>query len=549
MNISCKLTSSLEKVFFRNFDALGNQDCGSMLKNELYSFQYAAMVQGEDWPRVYCRIEIESELSPYIRVFQVGYVPNRLPSMCEKFSDEDYLSKEPGLYPDPLYPVRDGKVELCNDQVRSFWITVEPEGKICGEFPITLRLYHQNGELLNTSTYQLKILDAALPESKLYNTCWFYGDCLAKLHQVEIGTEAYFTILEKYLAVYAKFGHNLILTPLVTPPLDTEEGKERPTNQLVDVVVEKGVYSFGFSKLNHWIDLCQKNGITYFEMTPLFTQWGAKHAPKVMATVDGEYKRIFGWDTDSTGEAYQTFLQKLLPALADFLKEKGVLSNCFFHVSDEPNEEHAEQYQKTKALMSKYVDEDHLIDALSAYLYYENGILKKPVVATNRIAEFLEKGAEKIWTYYCGVHGKAVANRFLAMPSYRNRILGYQLYKYQIEGFLQWGFNFWFTQFSRGIANPYEDSTSGGGFPGGDGFVTYPLDDHGEVICALRLYVFYEGLQDMRALELLESLTSRETVLSLLDQVKGFTDYPRNSAYILNLRETINQKIEEAIKK
>ena len=51
----------------------------------------------------------------------------------------------------------------------------------------------------------------------------------------------------------------------------------------------------------------------------------------------------------------------------------------------------------------------------------------------------------------------------------------------------------------------------------------------------------------MRALKLLESLTDRETVMQMLDDVVGFDVYPRNNEYILNLREKINEKIESII--
>ena len=141
--------------------------------------------------------------------------------------------------------------------------------------------------------------------------------------------------------------------------------------------------------------------------------------------------------------------------------------------------------------------------------------------------------------------GIDVANRFMAMPSYRNRILGYQLYKYEIEGFLQWGYNFWFKELSVGVLNPYADTTAGGAFQSGDAFVVYPLDEDGEVVCSTRLYVFHDSLQDLRALKLLESLTDRQTVVDMLGEIDKFASYPRNNAYILEMRERVNQKIKE----
>ncbi|MBQ6998879.1 MAG: DUF4091 domain-containing protein [Clostridia bacterium] len=543
-----KLTNSLEKIFFHNFDELKETVSGSMLKNEIHSFQLAGEFENTEFVTVECKVEIESELLPYISIYKIGYSVNDMPSIQIE-DDDDYITKEPGLFPDPLHKVKDGKFTLVDHQVRGLWVAVEPEGKINGIFPIKFRLFDKDGALSSELTYTLKIIDAELPKQELLNTGWFHGDCLAVLHNVEIGSEKYFEIVDKYMRVYAKFGHNMILTPVFTPPLDTAIGSERPTNQLVDVAVTDGKYSFGFEKLGHWIDLCRKNGIEYYEISHLFTQWGAKFAPKVMATVDGEYKRIFGWETEGTSDEYKTFMTEFLSELTAFLKKEGIYECCYFHVSDEPDssEEHEKRYREAKEIISAFVSEDKLFDALAEYRYYEKGIIKKPVVASNHIKKFMENGVKNLWTYYCMAQRGGVANRFLAQPSYRNRILGYQLYKYNIEGFLQWGFNFWFSKGSQSVINPYINTTGSTAWPGGDPFVVYPLDTDGNVVCSHRLYVFNDGLQDMRALKLLESLTDRETVMKMLDDVVGFDVYPRNNDYILGLREAINAKIESIV--
>lgn len=548
MTCEIKLLSSLEKVFFEQFNDLPEHTSGSMLKNELYSFQLACWGEDENYllQRLNARIKVESVLAPYIQVKRIDYVPSMLPGYGGS-GDEDYITKLPGLFPDPLQTVKDGRIELANRQARAFWISVEPKGEIVGTYPITLKIWNDNEELLAETCFMLEITDTELPELDICNTGWFHGDCIAKLHDVEVMSEEYFSIVEKYLNVYAKFGHNMILTPVFTPPLDTAIGKERPTNQLVEVHLCEGRYTFDFTNLKRWIDLCHKSGITYFEISHLFTQWGAKHAPKIMATVDGEYKKIFGWETEALAEEYKTFLHAFLPELVEFLREEGVLAHSFFHVSDEPQESDAGQYRAAKEILLSYLDDSRMIDALSDYSFYETGIITMPVVSSDHIHTYLEHGVKDLWAYYCMGQSKDVANRFMAMPSYRNRILGYQLYKYDIKGFLQWGFNFWFTQFSAGTLNPYLDTAAGGAFPSGDAFMVYPLDEDGEVVCSLRLYVFNEAMQDMRALKLLETLTDRETVLGLLEDVQGFDRYPRNSSYILELRETVNRKIREAL--
>lgn len=546
MRCEFKLLNSLEKVFFEEITNFKEHTSGSMLKNEIYSFQLAGWGEGRNLEqKMECRIQVESELEPYIQVKQIGYVPSLFP-IGRVGADDDYMTKTPGLFPDPLHTVKNGIIEIAANQPRVLWITIEPKGEKVGIYPVIFKIFDACGELMGEACFTIEIIDAELPKLDICNTGWFHGDCIAKLHNVEIMSEEYFAIVEKYIAVYAKFGHNMILTPIFTPPLDTAVGGERPTNQLVEVALDDGQYTFGFDKLKRWIDLCHKYGIKYFEMSHLFTQWGAKHAPKIMATVEGNYQKIFGWETDALSEEYNIFLNTFLSQLVSFLEIEGILEYCFFHVSDEPEEQHEQQYRAAKDILRSYVKETQMIDALSAYSFYEKGIVSKPVVSVDHIHTYMEHGANDLWTYYCRGQIKDVANRFMAMPSYRNRILGYQLYKYEIKGFLQWGFNFWFSRNSASVINPYTETAAGGEFPSGDAFVVYPLDEDGEVVCSLRLYVFNEGFQDMRALKLLESLSDRETVIGLLEEVEGFKSYPRNSQYIIQVRELINEKIKSA---
>ena len=548
MKCEIKLISSLEKIFFAKPTDLEEYTTGSMLKNEIYSFQLACWGFEDSYQqRLKCKIEIESELEPYIQIKQIGYVPSLFPAHLP--DDEYYITKIPNLFPDPLYTVIDGEIELSSNQTRSLWVTVKPKGEKVGIYPIVLKVLDEENNLLDKTCFTLEIIDAELPEVDFCNTGWFHGDCIAKLHNVEILSDEYFDIVEKYIKVYVEFGHNMILTPVFTPPLDTAVGGERPTNQLVEVRVVDDKYYFGFENLKKWIVLCKKYGIKIFEISHLFTQWGAYHAPKIMATVDGEYKKIFGWETDALSDEYSEFLHAFLPELICLLKKEKVWKNCYFHVSDEPNVSHEEQYKAVKEILLQYIDDSKLIDALSDYSFYEKGIVTKPIVSTNNINKFIEHDVKGLWAYYCTGHGTDVSNRYMAMPSYRNRILGYQLYKSDIKGFLHWGFNFWFTQFSTDVINPYVETAAGSAFPSGDPFIVYPLDKWGEVICSLRLYVFNEGMQDLRALRLLERLTDRQTVVNMLNDIEGFRVYPKSSQYILQLREKVNFQIKLLIQK
>jgi hypothetical protein len=209
--------------------------------------------------------------------------------------------------------------------------------------------------------------------------------------------------------------------------------------------------------------------------------------------------------------------------------------------------DHFDDYKKASSILNKYLKEYPMIDALSDYEFYEKGAVRNPIPATNHIEPFLENNVPNLWTYFCCGQYKVVANRFFNMPSARNRIFGTQLYKFNIKGFLQWGYNFWYSQYSKRPIDPFKVTDGEYWVPCGDAFMVYPGQDG--PLESLRLEVFYEALQDLRALELLETHIGREAVINLLeDGLENpitFSQYPKNAEWILSKREQINKMIAD----
>ena len=220
----------------------------------------------------------------------------------------------------------------------------------------------------------------------------------------------------------------------------------------------------------------------------------------------------------------------------------------YFHISDEPREEHLESYKAAKESLGNMLDGFHKFDALSSYEFYRHGLIDKPVPGNNEIEEFLANGLTDMWTYYCTGQFYEVSNRFMSMPSARNRIYGVQLYKYEIIGVLHWGYNFYNSQYSIEHINPYEVTDAAGAFPSGDPFLVYP-GENGQPEESLRMMVHDEAMTDLRALKLLESLTSREHVMELIEgnlpEPLTFKRYPKSDMYLIQLRDRVNREIKE----
>lgn len=541
--IQMRLLSPLEKIFPDRPAEAPAYPRASALWGEETAFQAELWREGGWGPADYTW-RVNSPLGAAVEVFRVETVPCDLAAYPEESGhDDDYITLQAGLFPDLLRPLAGKELILSSHRSATLWVNIRvPEGTPGGDYPITLTVEGQGARA--EAVFTLRVVPVALPAQKLLFTQWFHVDCLAEYYGAPVYSEAHWRIIGNYLRCAAKHGINTILTPLLTPPLDTEVGGERLCTQLAAVEKRGEAYTFDLTRLERFIRLAQESGITHFEVCQLFSQWGAKSAPNVYATVDGEYRRLFGWETPADAPEYRDFLRQLLPRAKAVFEKLGLQDRVLWHISDEPHGSHLETYRQGREFLRSVLGDVPVIDAVSDPVFYDQGLVKSPVAATDCIEPFLQRQVPDLWAYYCCGQTRAVGNRFLAMPSYRNRVLGLQLYKFKIQGFLHWGFNFWHSWHSRRVIDPYRVTDADGAFPGGDAFSVYPGED-GQPLCSLRLKVFLHALQDLRAMELLEQQIGRPAVEKLID---GFADirfgeYPRNAAYYLAAREKINEQL------
>lgn len=537
------LLSSLVKVFKDKEPNYNEFSSFSALNGEEFSFQLGIMAENEGETDV--SVSLDSPLKDDISTFIVRNIPTEKTGYDH--SDNFHYDMNRREFPDLLEPT-DGNISVPVGEYHSIWFTVAPQTDKKGNFPVNITV--TAGATVIEKTFTLDLINATLPEQKLLFTNWFHNDCLCTWYKAEPFSDEYWQIAENYIKNAVKHGVNMLLTPIFTPPLDTEVGGERPTVQLVGVKKDNGTYSFDFSNFEKYVDLCLRCGVKAFEISHFFTQWGAEHAPKIMATVDGEYKRIFGWETEAAGDEYREFLTAFAEPFRKETEKLGIKDICWVHVSDEPNDEQLEKYKKAADIVKSLFPDFNSLDALSDIEYFRNGLIKTPVCGEGE-ADIFRAEVKNFWTYYCCSQAdKYLPNRFFSMPSLRNRVLGILLYKYDAQGFLHWGHNFWYTQYSKKEINPYEITDAGNAFPSGDAFVVYP-GEGGKPLNSLRHLVFHDGFQDMRALRLLESLTSREYVLKFIEKdlyvPLTFQTYPHEVNWLLGLRRLINEEIAKNI--
>src|SRR5207249_4955592 len=169
----------------------------------------------------------------------------------------------------------------------------------------------------------------------------------------------YWELVEKYFQNLVDHNQTAIYTPLFTPPLDD---KKRDL-QLVGVCGDR----FALENVARWLDVAQAAGFRFFEMSHLFSQWGAAKAIRILE--NGQ--PLWDADTPATSDVYRNFLQRFLPALVSFLKGRGVFERCIFHLSDEPGHEHLEQYRAVREMVKAIVPELRTTEALSDVSFFK----------------------------------------------------------------------------------------------------------------------------------------------------------------------------------
>jgi hypothetical protein len=196
------LLSSLAKVF-PDEQPIWQPECIvlSALKGETVSFQ--AAYTGEMNLKTTAEVLVISPIQDYIHVRSVT-VP--VGTACGRETDDNYLKKTSGVYPDVLRELKDGRTDIMPGKWKSLWIDIEVTDNMHpGSFPVEICLKTEEGILCSACT-SITVYDAVLPKQKLIHTEWMHADCLADYYRVPVFSEEHWSILKNFLLEYVKRG-------------------------------------------------------------------------------------------------------------------------------------------------------------------------------------------------------------------------------------------------------------------------------------------------------------------------------------------------------
>ncbi len=502
-------------------------------RGESVAFQ-AALSHGDPSSKeqvIAVRARVQAPDTLEVRLRRVGHVPQRHHSTAIPTNYLDSVGHVPGYVPDPLYD--ECEVALPLGETASFWITVGiprdcPPGNHVVE--VLLRAGEQEmAPLVATIT----VYDVVVQPRRNFPVIqWFYNDAILDWYKLTAFEEAFWQRVEPYMRNLPGHGQDTIYAPVFTPPLD---GVKRPTQLLRVHRRDTDLYAFDWQDVKRYVDLARRCGIRNFEWTHFFTQWGVAHAIRIYEGQGVDEKLLWDPETGATSDTYRRFLEQFMPEFKGFLEREELVDRSFFHVSDEPHgEAHRANYRAARQLLREVAPWMKTMDALSEIEYGRQGLTDQPVPSIAVTKQFVDEGIP-CYTYFCCGPRGAYLQRLMDTPLLNTRMAGWLFYKFQVLGFLHWGYNYWYRSQTRTLIDPFTES-SGDKWPGwtyGDPFVVYPGPDG--PLDSIRWEIFAQSLQDYALLQTLGVDPGHESLADFRD----FNDFPRTLKWLTQTRRQL----------
>ena len=370
-----------------------------------------------------------------------------------------------GLYPDVLLPKQTFDVEPYKNQ--ALWLSVwVPEDAVPGTYKSVIRIKTAAGQAV-TAVAILQVYPVIVPKLGKLKTCWVSQP--ANTDKWNKG--AY----DDFLKLNLKYRFSM----------DTLVSSDCLPWNKVFTVGEDGKVTADWTefdkRMEYWRSL-GKNTFTFYS-----PRWFAyEPIEKQVGNLDAEKQK--------------------LQLAAKHLKEKGWIEDFYCYVFDEPHPSLTEATQNICKFFQDAIGHDaHLIltachGNIPAYAGFVNIFVPHINLFDPAYMHERQTKGDHVWMYTCiGTVGTRYPDTWkLDFYGTGHRAVGWWLFKYDVEGYLYWGVNYW-------QENPWKDAMT---FPNGngDGSMFYPDPERkGLPWPSVRAEIVRDGFEDYELLHLLRA--------------------------------------------
>jgi len=293
--------------------------------------------------------------------------------------------------------------------------------------------------------------------NSLCYTNWFSPDKIARSHGVELWSEDFWAMLDKYAALMAQGRQNTFLLPL-TVLIDRKDGQ----SVLNTIRAERFVNTF------------IRRGMYYIECGHLAGRAGGDwNAADLEVNLSGKLV--------SSPEGRRDLIQNLR-LIRTFIEDHSLQKHWIQHIMDEPENLQIEKYRGIASLVREYLPDIPILDAtISRELTGSIDIWCPTVDQYQLHREFFDArkdAGDRVWVYTCLTPGGPWINRLLDQERLRPVYVGWGAARYGNPGFLHWGLNHYGPDpFKQSVIDHPEAPGTNNQLPAGDTHIVYPGPD------------------------------------------------------------------------
>ena len=418
--------------------------------------------------------------------------------------------KAPFRVYDCLRKVTDGKVPSKLGRVAFYMCFVPEEGVEVGKHKITLEIVA--GDTKEQLEVEVNIYDVVIPEERFSVTNWFNLHNIASKYGLIHGTSEFYAMVRKYAQAMRRVRQTHFFLQL------------DPLHYLKD-------NTFDFSYIVPIVEIFFEEGFKTMEVGYFATKGDYVFTDELKCAADPSIKV-------SSREGYW-IITEMVKAWQEFLLTHGWEEKVIYHICDEPDVhisgpesivKRKAQYFMIASILRKYLNNPKIIEAVKTDEFKSGVDIWVPLTVNYEELkdEFdrLNEHGDEVWNYVCCAPTGEYLNRFLDIAVLRPRILFWGCSKYNLSGYLHWGFNY----YGEGH-NPFEqsccpnDTGQGTSFPAGDSHIAYPGEDGPWI--SMRLEAQRKGIEDLELLAEIKRKdinTYRKWINQVFDNNKTYND-------------------------
>jgi hypothetical protein len=441
----------------------------------------------------------------------------------------DKLSSPDNFFPDPLFPEK------------SFSLASNIGVPITLEFPITSNIppgihiisvtaTDALDKVLAFTSFTIQVYNVKVPAKKMNYSNWYHDVDYALMNNgkpVKNFSTEYWAQFKKIVQATKDYGQNIFtINPMF----------------LIQFKKNKQTYSADYTQLDKAISIILDDvGMDYvlarqFALRkPGWEDPFALQMPKFYS--DTEY--IMDTRFIKDGEVIK-FYNWFLPSYYTHLKNRQLLPKYLQHIADEPIAANETSYREIASFIRKKtpglkiieaVNDANLVDYIDI-LVVQLGELS---FRYDDVIRRIQSKKKEIWFYTANHPQGNYANRFIELPLIKTRLLPWVGFRYNLNGYLHWGLNFWGRK-------PYEDATKVQfdgtiEFPGGDAYIIYP--GYQSVVISTRFIEMRNGLNDVALLNLLKAKNPKAATNIALQLVKDFQNYNTDTRFFMARKKEV----------